>query len=256
MCTARADRETAGRVGAAAGGLADELGAAQRLQGVAEVLAAGERPAAGQHVDRPVGVAGPRHVRQRPELPGLTGIGLEDVVEVGGLLAQQVAAPQHHALRRAAPVVPQVDDERVGPGHQLHGRADGRPRVGRHRDPAHVQVADVAVQPLHPPDAEVVQPPPLPHGQPPGLVVLRLAPLRPAPPGPDRTTARTRRRPGHRAGPGAAPSRSPRCLSPVMSCRCPVTSSVSVTSSSSSYSPAASLASTAAAARSATSGNT
>ena len=57
-----ADRERPGRVGAAAGCLADDLGPAQRLQRVAEVLAAGERPAAGQHVDRAVDVAGARHV--------------------------------------------------------------------------------------------------------------------------------------------------------------------------------------------------
>ena len=96
-------------------------------------------------------------------------------------------------------------------------------------DPAHVQVADVAVQPLDPADAEVVQPPPLPHGQPPGLVVLGLA---------------RRARPvaglaGRRPGP--PPSRTRRCLSSVISCRWLVTSSVSVISSRLSYSPAASL---------------
>ena len=169
-----ADRETPGRVGAAAGRLADHCGPAQGLQRVGEVLAAGERVVAGQHVDRPVGVAGARHVGQRPELPGLAGVGVEDVVEVRGPLVEQVAAPQHHALGRAAAVVPQVDDERVGPGDQFHGRGDGRPRVGRDGHPAHVQVADVAVKPLDVADAEVVQAPPLPHGQSPGLVVLGL----------------------------------------------------------------------------------
>ena len=130
--------------------------------------------AAGQHVDRAVQVAGPRHVGQRPELPGLAGVGVEDVVEVGGPLVEQVAAPEDHALGGAAVVLPQVEDERVGPGDQFHGRADGRARVGRDGDPAHVQVADVAVEPLDLPDAEVVHAPPLPHGQPPGLVVLRF----------------------------------------------------------------------------------
>ena len=129
---------------------------------------------AGQHVDRAVGVTGPRHVGQRPELPGLAGVGVEDVVEVSGPLVEQVAAPEDHALGRAAVVLPQVEDERVGPGDELHGRGDGRARVGRDGDPAHVQVADVAVKPLDVADAEVVQAPPLPHGQPLGLVVLGL----------------------------------------------------------------------------------
>ena len=40
ICTAGADREAAGRVGAAAGRLADHHRAAQRLERVAEVLAA------------------------------------------------------------------------------------------------------------------------------------------------------------------------------------------------------------------------
>ena len=169
-----ADREAPGRVRPASGRLADHRGPAEGLQRVGEVLAPGERVATGQHVDRAVGIAGPRHVGQRPELPGLAGVGVEDVVEVGRPLVEQVAAPEDHALGRAAVVLPQVDDERVGPGDQFHGRADGRARVGRDRDPAHVQVADVAVEPLDLPDAEVVQPPPLPHSQPPGLVVLRL----------------------------------------------------------------------------------
>jgi hypothetical protein len=173
-----ADRERPGRVGAAAGRLADHLRPAERLQRIAEVLAAGEGVAAGQQVDRAVGVAGARHVGQRPELPGLTGIGVEDVVEVSRPFGEQVAAPEDHALGRAAVVVPQVDDERVGPGDQLHRRGDGRARVGRDRDPVQVQVADVAVQPLHPADAEVVQPPHLPHGQPPGLVILGFIPVR------------------------------------------------------------------------------
>ena len=129
---------------------------------------------AGQHVDRAVGVTGPRHVGQRPELPGLAGVGVEDVVEVSGPLVEQVAAPEDHALGRAAVVLPQVEDERVGPGDELHGRGDGRARVGRDGDPAHVQVADVAVKPLDVADAEVVQAPPLPHGQPLSLVVLGL----------------------------------------------------------------------------------
>jgi hypothetical protein len=99
---------------------------------------------------------------------------VEDVVEVGRPLVEQVAAPEDHAFGRAAAVVPQVDDERVGPGDQLHRRADGRARVGRDGDPAHVQVAHVTVQSLDLPDAEVVQALHSPHGQPPGLVVLRL----------------------------------------------------------------------------------
>ena len=154
-----ADREAPGRVRAAAGRLADDLRPAERLQRVAQVLAAGERPVAGQHVDRLVGVAGARHVGQRPELPGLPGIGVEDVVEVGRPLVEKVAAPEHHAVRRAAAVAPHVDDERVGPCDQFHRRGDGRPRVGRHGHPAQVDVADVAVEPLHPADAEVVHPP-------------------------------------------------------------------------------------------------
>ena len=72
---------------------------AQRLQRVAEVLPAGERPAAGQHVDRPVEVAAARHVGQGPELLGLSGVGVEDVVEVRGPLVEQVAAPEDHARR-------------------------------------------------------------------------------------------------------------------------------------------------------------
>jgi RecB family exonuclease len=94
-----ADREWPGRVRAAAGRLADHLCPAHGLQRVGEVLAAGKRPAAGQHVDRPVEVAGARHVGQRPELMRLTGIGPEDVVEMSGrLLIDQVAAPVDHAL--------------------------------------------------------------------------------------------------------------------------------------------------------------
>ena len=66
----RANGERAGRVSAAARGLTDDLRAPQRLQGVGEVLAAGEGATAGQHVDRLVDVTGARHVGQRPELPG------------------------------------------------------------------------------------------------------------------------------------------------------------------------------------------
>ena len=204
----RADAEPSGRVGAAAGGLADQLGAAQGLQVVAQFLAAGERTRAGQHVDRAVDEAGARHERQGPELPGLTGVGVEDVVEVDRLFGQQIAAPQGHALRRAAPVVPQVDDQRVGPGDQFHRRGDGRAGVGGHRDPVHVEVADVAVQPLHPPDAEVVQPPHLPHGQPPGLVAPRAAYSGP----PDRragTGARARAGTGPGQGREGAPGPGP-----------------------------------------------
>ena len=139
--------------------------------------------AAGQHVDRPVDVPGPGQVRKGPELPGLTGVGVEDVVEVDRFFGQQVAAPQGHAVRCAAAVVPQVEDQRVGSGHQFHRRRDGRPGVGCHGDPAQVEVADVAVQPLHPADAEVVQLSYLPHGPPPGRVVAGFARFRLRPAG-------------------------------------------------------------------------
>src|ERR1035441_2255923 len=51
-------------------------------------------------------------------------------------------------------------------------RRAGRPRVGRDRAPAHVEVTDVAVPPLDPVDTEVVQPSHPAHGQPPGLAIL------------------------------------------------------------------------------------
>jgi hypothetical protein len=166
-----ADPERASRVGSPAGGLADHLGPAKRLQRVAEVLAPGEGPAAGQHVDRPVEVAGAGDVGQRPELPGLTGPGMEDVVEMSRLLVEQVAAPEDHALRHPASVAPQVDDERIGSGDELHRGGDGRARERRNGHPAQVEIADVAAQALDPVDAEVVQPPHPPHRELPGLVV-------------------------------------------------------------------------------------
>ena len=116
-----------------------------------------------------------------------------------GLLVEQVAAPEHDAVRRAAPVAAQVDDERVGPGDELHRGGHGRARDRGDGHPAQVEVADVAVEALHPVDAEVVQPPHPPHGQHPRLMVLgflapepRTGPARPTRTRPARTrTART-----------------------------------------------------------------
>src|SRR5215469_17294647 len=56
-------------------------------------------------------------------------------------------------------VAPQVDDQRIGPRDQLHRRGDDRACPLRTGDPAHVQVADVAVQPLGAVDAVVARPP-------------------------------------------------------------------------------------------------
>src|SRR6516225_10626557 len=56
-------------------------------------------------------------------------------------------------------VAPQVDDQRIGPRDQLHRRGDDRAGLLGAGDPAHVQVADVAVQPLGAVDAVVARPP-------------------------------------------------------------------------------------------------
>ena len=215
----RADRERPGGVGAAAGRLADHLRAAQRLQRVGEVLRAGEGAAAGEHVHRAVQVPAARQVGLRPELPGLPSVSVEDVVQVHGLLREEVAAPEPHAGHGSAAVAPQVDDQRVGPADQLHRRGDGGAGVLRHRYPAQVKVADVAVQALHAVDAEVVQPSPLAHLQPPRLMVewLIVRALRPVP---AVRAARTAGRLGRAGpGPGPPPGRGRRRAAPLGACR-------------------------------------
>jgi hypothetical protein len=102
---------------------------------------------------------------------------VKDVVEVGGFLGEQVAAPERHPIGRAAAVAPQIDDQRVCPGDQLHRRGDRRAGVLRHRHPAQVEVADVAVQAFDAVDAEVVQSPRLTHLPPSRLTVGWLAAL-------------------------------------------------------------------------------
>ena len=150
-------RDRPGRVGAAAGRLADQLRAPVRLQGVAEVLAPGERPVAGEHVHRAVEVTLAGHPGQRPELPGLPGARVENVAQVRAAGREQVTAPEHHPLGGPAAVPAQVDDQRVRAGNEFHGGGDGRAAAVRVGHPAHVQVPDVAVQPLHPGDAIVAR---------------------------------------------------------------------------------------------------
>ena len=133
-----------------------------------------------------------------------------------GSSGEEVAAPERHPVGIAAAVAPQVDDQRVGPADQFHRRGDRRARVLRHRHPAQVQVADVAVKALDAADAEVVHPSHLAHLQPSHLVVGRLVAPRVAPAlalaGTARrapwTAARARAAPGP-AGPWAWPAAEP-----------------------------------------------
>ena len=160
------------RVGAAAGPLADDGAAGpQLLQVVGELLGAGERGRPDQHVQR-LGGAEPRtrHVRRRPGLHGLAGVPLVHGHQVR-LLVQQVAADQRDRARVATAVLPQVEQQRVGVGHQLQRQAERR--AGElHREQLRRQreVHDVAVQPVDPGDpvrATGPRPGPAPPGRPP-----------------------------------------------------------------------------------------
>ena len=98
-------------------------------------------------------------------------------------LGEQVAAPERHALRGAAAVLPQVDDQRVRAADQFHGRGDGWAGLVRVGYPTDVQVADVAVQPLDPEDPVVGRVPAL-RAQPAGVHRLgRLGTFPPQRPG-------------------------------------------------------------------------
>jgi hypothetical protein len=90
-------------------------------------------------------------------------------------------ASQPGAYEPAAAIAPQVNDEGVGPGDKFHRGGDRGAGNLRHRHPAQVEVADVAVQALYAVDAEVVQAPYLAHPQPSRLTARRLGavPVRP-----------------------------------------------------------------------------
>ncbi len=101
--------ESLARVGATTGGLADHGGPAQRLEVVGELLSSGERPGAGQHHDRDP-LPEPVHRRVGAErLPA--SVAPDQVLEMDGLRADQVADHQGHGLRAAADACPQVDHE-------------------------------------------------------------------------------------------------------------------------------------------------
>src|SRR5215469_9502211 len=70
----RADIENLCRMRPAPGDLADQRGALAGLEVVRELLAAGERSTAHEHVNRAVQVAVARYGGKRPVLPSLTSV--------------------------------------------------------------------------------------------------------------------------------------------------------------------------------------
>jgi len=117
--------------------------AGQSLQRVGEILTPGDVwPLVTRRPGGP-GSGSPAH-RAAPELPRLAGVGVEDVVEVGRPLVEQVAAPEDQPSGAPPPLCRRsmmsgrsrrpVPWPRRWPGPRWPGRR-----------PAHVQVADVAV---------------------------------------------------------------------------------------------------------------
>ena len=92
-----------------------------------------------------------------PELVGAVAFAEVEAVEVGAL-DEQIGAQELHHRRHAALVVAQVEDQRVGVGEHGHRRCGGRLRHPRRGEVAQVEIADVALQPLDPLEAEVALP--------------------------------------------------------------------------------------------------
>src|SRR5262249_51394317 len=126
------DPEPLARVGAAAGGLADDGGPAELLEVVAELLAAGERGGTRQHVHGLVlAEAATWNVRQRPGLPEQVVLAVPKSGELGGVAVPQVADEERDHAGLAAQAVAQVDDERVCGREQAHRGGDDLPAEDR-----------------------------------------------------------------------------------------------------------------------------
>ena len=125
--------------------LADGLRATQRLQVVRELLAAGERLLAGEHVHRlRAAEARAFQIAERPRRRDRASIARVHIVEVSGRV-EEIARDERDGLRRPAVVVAQVDNERVGICDLAHQVRDAVARViGDAREAVDDHVSHVA----------------------------------------------------------------------------------------------------------------
>src|SRR5258708_34757831 len=107
-------------MGAAPGGFADDGGAFQVLEVVAELLGAGKSFLGGQDVGGLAIQALSRDVGQSPILMGHIALALPEIVQVGGA-GKEVGGNEGDHLGVAAAIFAQVEDDGVHVGKELHG---------------------------------------------------------------------------------------------------------------------------------------
>src|SRR6266404_2797338 len=130
-------------MGAASGGLADDGGALEILEVVAELLRAGESFLGGQDVGGLAVQVLAGDVGQSPILMGHIALALPEIVQVGRL-GKQIGGEEGDHFGIAAAVFAEVEDDGIHVGKEIHGGNGGGAADVRVGEKIKLEEADVA----------------------------------------------------------------------------------------------------------------